>query len=397
MAVMALIHAALKTTKTEAQFAYVAPLLKQAKKIAWKYLKRFTKEIMGIKVNESELMVTFPNGATITLYGADNPDSLRGIYLDGVILDEVADMKPDVWGEIIRPTLADRKGWALFIGTVKGVNLLSEMYFQALNDDEWYVANYDCYQTDALPADEIESMRKTMGENKFKQEMLNDFNASVPNQLISFDDVKAAAGKHLDPSVYEYSPRILGVDVARYGDDKSVIFGRQGLASFVPQTYQGLSNMDLAAKVAETIATWKPDAVFIDAGRGEGVIDRLLQLGHSVVGVNFGGVPTKPQFANKRAEMWWDLNEWLKAGGAIPDDISLKTELCAPTYTYANAAGKFQLESKDEMKARGLHSPDVADALALTFAFPVAPTRGPGASLSAGGHATTEYDPFAIA
>lgn len=83
MAVMALIHAALKTTKTEAQFAYVAPLLKQAKKIAWKYVKRFTREITGIKVNESDLTVTFPNGATITLYGADNPDSSAGSTLTG--------------------------------------------------------------------------------------------------------------------------------------------------------------------------------------------------------------------------------------------------------------------------------------------------------------------------
>jgi hypothetical protein len=185
------------------------------------------------------------------------------------------------------------------------------------------------------------------------------------------------------------------VDVARYGDDKSVIFGRQGLVSFEPQVYQGLNNMELAAKVAQAIVEWKPDAVFIDAGRGEGVIDRLHQLGHAVVGVNFGGSPTKPQFVNKRGEMWFDMSQWLKAGASIPNIPQLKIELCAPTYSYANAANKFELESKDDLKKRGLPSPDIADALALTFAFPVAPSRGPGANLHAGGHALTEYDPFA--
>ena len=394
MAVMELVHAALQCTKVEGQFGYVGPLLKQTKKIAWKYLKRFSAPVPGIKVNESELSVTFPNGATITLFGADNPDSLRGLYFDGVVLDEVADMKPETWGEILRPAIADRKGWALFIGTVKGVNLLSEKYFEAMNDPTWYTANYTCYQTDALSADEIESMKSDMSENQFRQEMLNDFSASNPDQLIAFEVVQEAAGKHLALTEYEHSPRVLGVDVARYGDDKSVIFGRQGLAAFEPQVYTNLNNMELAAKVAQTIVEWKPDAVFIDAGRGEGVIDRLHQLGHAVVGVNFGGSPTKPQFVNKRGEMWHDMNQWLRAGGAIPNHAQLKIELCAPTYSYANAANKFELESKDDLRKRGLPSPDIADALALTFAYPVAPSRGPGANLHAGGHALTEYDPF---
>jgi hypothetical protein len=395
MAVMQLIHAALRCQKLEGQFGYVGPYLKQTKRIAWKYLKRFSADIPGIKANETELTVTFPNGASVSLFGADKPDSLRGMYFDGVVLDEVADMKPETWGEILRPAIADRQGWALFIGTVKGVNLLSEKYFEALSDPEWFTANYTCYDTDALSPDEIEAMRKDMSERQFRQEMLNDFSASNPDQLIAFETVQTASGKHIAENEYEFAPRILGVDVARYGDDRSVIFPRQGLAAFTPSVYQGMDNMSLAAKVAEYIVNWKPDAVFIDAGRGEGVIDRLRQLGHSVIPVNFGGVPTKPQYVNKRAEMWHDLGEWLKEGGAIPNMAELKIELCAPTYSYANAAGKFELESKDDMRKRGLTSPDVADALAVTFAFPVSPTRGPGANLYAGGHAQTEYDPFA--
>jgi hypothetical protein len=395
MAIMQLIHSALQARRPDSQFAYIAPLLKQAKRIAWKYLLRFTLPIPGVKVSVSELSVKLPNGSTIALYGADNPDALRGAYFDGAVLDEVADMHVDMWGEIIRPALADRGGWCLFIGTVKGANLLSEMYFSAQKNPDWYVANWDCYATDALPPEEIEAMRKEMTENQFRQEMLNDFSASVENQLIPFEVVAAACKRHIQESEYEFAPKVLGVDVARYGGDRSVIFKRQGLAAFAPAVFRSISNMDLAAKVAETISAWQPDAVFVDAGRGEGVIDRLLQLGFSPVGVDFGGKADGENFQNRRAEMWFKMGEWLKAGGGIPDMPELRIDLCVPQYSYANARGKFELESKDDIKARGLPSPDIADALALTFAYTVAPKAGPGMQFAAQyGHAITDYDPF---
>jgi hypothetical protein len=396
MAVMQLIHAALTTRKKLAQFTYVAPYLKQAKRIAWKYLTAFSRMVPGVEVNSAELSVKFPNGATIYLNGADNPDALRGLYLDGAVLDEVADMRPEIWGEIIRPAVSDRKGWVLFIGTVKGHNLLSELYFKAKKDPEWYVASWDCYHTNALPPQEIESMRKSMTENQFRQEMLNDFNAAVENQLIHFDVVAAAAGKHFPLTEYEFAPKVLGVDVARYGGDRSVIFPRQGIVALEPVVFSEISNMELAGRVAKYISSWQPDAVFVDAGRGEGVIDRLLQLGFSPIGVDFGGRPGSETFANKRAEMWSAMNDWLKSGGAIPDMVDLKADLCTPQYSFANARGKFELESKDDIKSRGMPSPDLADALALTFAHPVAPRGGPGSQWSENrGKALTEYDPFA--
>ena len=107
-----LIKKALCDTSTNGRYGYVAPYRSQAKSIAWDYLKHFTAPIPNRKVNEGELGIDFPNGARIRLFGADNPDAIRGLYFDGVILDEVADMKPEVWGEIIRPALSDRNGWA---------------------------------------------------------------------------------------------------------------------------------------------------------------------------------------------------------------------------------------------------------------------------------------------
>jgi hypothetical protein len=378
LAIMALIGAAVRSAPNRARFAYLAPQLKQAKAVAWDYLKHYASKVNGCEINESETWVQFANGARIRIYGADNPDSLRGIYLDGCVLDEVADLKPEVWGEILRPALSDRKGWALFIGTPKGVNLFSELYYAALKDPEWFAKSYDVYQTQAIDPTELMLMKSGatgMTENQFRQEMLCDFSASVENQLITVDRVLAASGKHLREDEYEGSPIILGVDVARYGDDRSVIFRRQGLAAFKPLVFSGMDNMELASRVVQEIEHWSPDAVFIDAGRGEGVIDRLRMLGHRVIAIDFGGKSSTPTIKNKRAEMWFNLSEWLKMGGALPDMAELKADLCAPTYSYANEKNIFELESKDDLKARGLRSPDIADALALTFAMPVAPRR----------------------
>lgn len=376
LAIMALIDAAIRTNKTRARFGYVAPLLKQAKAVAWDYLKHYASKVPGCTINEGELWVQFPNGARIRIFGADNPDSMRGLYFDGAVLDEVADFKPEVWGEVLRPALSDRQGWALFIGTPKGVNLFSELYFQAQRDPEWYAATYDVEQTKAIDINELARLKSEMTENQYRQEFLCDFSASVDNQLITIDRVNAAIGKHVRREDYEQSAIILGVDVARYGGDRSVIFRRQGLAAFAPLVFQDIDNMDLAGRVAHQIETWTPDALFIDAGRGEGVIDRLRQLGFNPLGVDFGGRPGNPKYENRRAEMWDGMSDWLKEGGALPDGdyvAMLKADMCAPTYSYANARGKFSLESKDDLRKRGLRSPDIADALALTFASPVAP------------------------
>ena len=167
LALMQLIDAALKCDKVLGAFAYIAPLLKQAKRVVWRRLKHRLRQMIQAgmaEVNESELTVTFThNEASISLYGADNPDALRGIYLDGVVLDEVAQMDPIVWDEVVRPTLADRLGWAIFIGTVKKVDLFYDVYMRGLDLQEkrrdWCVLSWTCYETDALAEAEIESMR----------------------------------------------------------------------------------------------------------------------------------------------------------------------------------------------------------------------------------------------
>ena len=372
LAVNALIDSAITAETRDARLAYLAPYLRQAKDVAWGYLKQFSSPIPGVKINESELWIEYPGGARIRVYGADNPESLRGIYLDGCVLDEVADMRPSVWGEIIRPALSDRKGWCLFNGTPKGLNMFSEMYFKALEDPTWYAGLFSVERTkhglDWLDDEELALARSTMSDAQYRQEFLCDFNASSENTLIPIDVVTAAAGKNVRLEDYNRAPRVIGVDVARFGDDRSVIIRRQGLVCFEPKIFRDLDNMTLAGIVAQEIADWKPDAVFIDAGRGEGVIDRLRQLGHLVVEVNFGGRANDNQrYANKRAEMWDTLAEWLRMGGALPNNQELISSIVVPTYMF-DAANRMQLEKKEDIKKRVAFSPDPADALALTFA-----------------------------
>lgn len=161
------------------RYAYIAPLYKQAKATAWDYLKHFTAPIEGREVNETELRIDLPNGNRIRLFGADNPDALRGIYLDGAVLDEYADMHPRLWGEVIRPALADRKGWVVFIGTPRGRNQFWEVYEAATQDPAWYAAIFRASETGIIDAGELAALRKQMDEDQYEQELECSFIAAI--------------------------------------------------------------------------------------------------------------------------------------------------------------------------------------------------------------------------
>lgn len=395
IALMHLIDKAMRDSRDLPFYIYVAPFLKQSKAIAWARLKQIIKPLIeekAVYINETELSVKFyHNNAILRLFGADNPDAIRGVRIDGAVIDEVAQIKPETWTDIIQPALADRKGFALFIGTPNGVNLFSELYFKALQDPTWFAARYTVYETNSLEPDEIERLKASMSDASFAREFLCDFTAAGIDQLIPLSDVEIAANKKYAEKDILYSPKILGVDPARFGDDRSVIFMRQGIQAFSPKIFRGADNMYLAAQVAAMIQIHNPAATFIDAGGGAGVIDRLKQLGYNPIEVNFGGKATDPRYLNKRAEMWFTMKDWLEAGGAIPNNIDLKQDLATPIYWY-DAANRIQLEPKDDIKARGLPSPDLGDALALTFAQPVAPT--PVIGTQPAGRHIADYDPF---
>lgn len=373
LAIAKLVDAALRATRPLSRYGYVAPLLKQAKGIAWDRLKAYARKVPGTVINESELSVEFLNGARVRLFGADNPDSLRGLVFDGLVVDEVAQMALQVWGEILLPTLAERNGWALFIGTPKGINLLSTLYYKALEDIVWFAARYNCFETQALTPDAIAQIQAESTDAQFRQEMLCDFAAVSDNVLIPLDAAIEASKRKLRVNQFDFAPKILGVDVAWDGGDRSVIIPRQGLASFRPRIERGLPEKAFSARVAAAITTWKPHAVFVDTTGGYGgeVVSRLRDLGHTVQDVIFSWKASDERFMNIRAEMWFKMADWIRNGAAIPPIPELLSELCAPTYDNDNATNRLRLESKADVRARIGASVDIADALALTFAFPV--------------------------
>jgi hypothetical protein len=173
-----LIYRALIDDKEDGRYAYLSPYYAQSKTIAWDYLVRFSRPVLA-KANQSELWVELVNGARIRLFGADNPDALRGLYLDGVVLDEYADMKPSIFGAVLRPLLADRKGWCTFIGTPKGHNSFWEVYNNATQDKDWYVKVLRASQTGLLDQAELDDAAKTMTPDQYLQEFECDFESAI--------------------------------------------------------------------------------------------------------------------------------------------------------------------------------------------------------------------------
>ena len=391
LAVNHLIKQALLCRKERPLFGYIAPFRGQAKQIAWEYLKHFARAIPGLTINETELTLTFPNGATIRIFGADNPDALRGLYYDGVIMDEVAQMRPEVWQEIVRPALADRQGWAVFIGTPKGANLFQQLYElarqeQKAGNPDWCAMLYRVDQTHAVSDKELEALKAEMSENSFRQEFLCDFAAASDDVFIPLPLAQQAVNREMDNTMYQHAAIVLGVDVARFGDDRSVITVRQGLMLLEQKSYRGLDLMSLASRLAQKAEEVDADAVFVDGvGVGAGVVDRLRQLGMNVIDAQAGAKALDPsKYVNRRAEMWQAMRDWLRDGGSIPDDQELIADMTGLTYSFA-PGGQIKLESKDDLKKRGLPSPDTADSLALTFFEPVFAKRDlPGLSKNGG-------------
>lgn len=175
-----LIRGAACCDKPNPRFAYIAPHLNQAKDVVWQYLLEYTACFEGRKVNASELWVELPNnGARIRIYGGDNPDRLRGIYLDGVVLDEFGDMDPTVWTQVIRPALADRQGWAIFIGTPKGKNTFHTVWSDAENDPAWTRVILKASTSGLLLPEELDAAKKMMSADEYAQEFECSFEAAI--------------------------------------------------------------------------------------------------------------------------------------------------------------------------------------------------------------------------
>jgi phage terminase large subunit len=283
------VDAALRCEKPDPRFAYVAPLYVQAKDVAWAYLKRFTAPIPGVEFNESELRADFPvaNGiARVRLYGADNYDRMRGVYLDGAILDEYADMPPAAWGEVIRPALADRQGWAVFIGTPKGRNAFWEKWEQAKADPAWFHLMLKASDTGLLPATELEAARRDMTPEQYEQEFECSFEAAILGAYYGKEIAEAERSGRItevahDPALPVHTAWDLGIS-----DSTAIWFfqmagGEIRVIDFYENHGQPLAHYAsvLASKPHRYEHDWVPhDAKVRELGTGRTRIETLISL-----------------------------------------------------------------------------------------------------------------------
>lgn len=213
-----LVDAALRSTKTRPRFAYVAPFRSQAKTVAWDYLCAAVNPLrgFGVEVNQAELRVDLPNSSQVRLYGSDNPDALRGIYLDGCVLDEYGDQDPRTWSEVISAALADRQGWAVFIGTPKGKNDFYEVWERSRRDANWFSLMLKASDSGILPAGELEAQRSTKSAEEYAQEFECSFDAAVKGAYYGKLMEQAEADKRIcgvpyDPSSQVWTAWDLGI------------------------------------------------------------------------------------------------------------------------------------------------------------------------------------------
>lgn len=306
-----------------------------------------------------------------------NTEAFAGLHNKGkrivLIFDEASAIADRVW-EVAEGALTDEGTeiiWIAFGNPTRNVGRFRECFRKYKH--RWICRQIDSRMVEGTNRTQIAKWAEDYGEDSdfFKVRVRGLFPSMSARQFISEADVTAAYGKRLRPEQYSFAPKILTVDPAWEGDDDFVIGLRQGLAFRILHRMAKNDN-DLVA--AQLIARFedeeKADAVFIDAGYGTGIVSAGQGMGRVWTLVWFASASTDPGCFNKRAEMWKAARDWLKSGGAIPEDPVLRDELQAPEIV-PRADGKIQIESKKDMKARGVPSPNRADALVLSFAFPV--------------------------
>lgn len=338
-----------------------------------------------------------------------NTEAFAGLHNLGkriVLLFDEASAIPDTIWETAEGALTDVETqilWMVFGNPTRNTGRFRSCF----SSKRWWTKQVDSREVSFTNKTQIKKWIEDYGEDSdfVRVRVRGIFPRTGALEFISLELVDAAMQREAD--VHLHDPLVLGVDVARFGDDETVIFVRKGRdgRNIPPTRLRGINTMQVAGKVAELYLNLRADAVFVDGGGvGGGVVDRLRQLQVPVWDIQFGSsadnlgtavADSGVKYANKRAEMWGSMREWLK-GGALISDTELREQLIAPHYGY-NAKNQIQLEKKEDIKKRGAPSPDIADALALTFAFPVVPHALAGREGAPPIIVESEYDPLEAA
>lgn len=335
-------------------------------------------------------------------WAVERSEAFAGLHNAGkrifVIFDEASAIDDRIW-EVTEGALTDSGTeilWLAFGNPTRNTGRFRECFRKYRH--RWKHRKVDARAVKITNKTQIDKWIEDHGlESDFvKVRVLGEFPEASDTQLIPVDLVRGAFAKVYRPDEFRYAPVVMGVDVARFGGDACSVWLRQGLGARRLYKKIGIDTMTYADIIAQFIREHEPDAVFLDMGAmGAGVYDRLRQLNCSVQGVQFGSKALKETiYADRRSEMWDGVKLWLKEGGALPgkapETQDIEDDLTGPEYFY-DARGRLRLESKDDMKDRGLPSPDDGDALALTFAAPVAPRREKTEEI---GRNAEAYDPL---
>lgn len=328
-----------------------------------------------------------------------NTEAFAGLHNEGkrivLLFDEASAIADKVW-EVAEGALTDSNTeiiWAAFGNPTRNTGRFRECFRKFRH--RWNILHVDSRLVDGTNKEQLDQWVQDYGENSdfVKVRVRGMFPSASAKQFISEVDVDAAFGRGLKPEAIEWAPKIIAVEPSWEGDDEFVIGLRQGLLFRLLGHYPKNDNdVQMANIIMRFEDEEHADAVFIDGGFGTGIASVGHTLGRDWLIVWFAEKSADPFCLNKRAEMWNSMKGWLKSGGAIEKDPILHDELIAPE-TVARLDSKLQLESKKDMKVRGVPSPNRADCLALTFAHPVLPKSGPF-SKGLSGHTESDWDPF---
>lgn len=314
--------------------------------------------------------------AQAQLWSEEKPDAFAGAHnQNGMLLvfDEASGIPAAIWrvseGFFTEPIL--HRYWFCFSNPRRNTGEFFECFHKFRS--YWRRRNLDSRTVEGTDKTVLNKIVEKHGEDsdEARVEVKGLFPRQGDKQFISRDFVEEAMERELDQD--HHAALVMGVDIARFGTDSTVICFRQGrdARSIEATKLKAKDNMAVANEVAGLIQKYNPDAVCIDAGNGTGVIDRLREMGFKVYEIWFGNKSDDPEWANKRTELWAKMREWLR-GGMLPQDPDLRDDLTGPEYTFQGSGDKIRLETKEEMKRRGMASPDFGDALACTFAVRVA-------------------------
>lgn len=308
-------------------------------------------------------------------WSENRPEAFAGLHNQNnrvlIIFDEASAIPSIIW-EVAEGALTDKDTQILFIAF--GNPTRSDgRFFECFGKyrHRWNIKKVDSRTVPITNKDTINKWIADYGlDSDFvKVRVLGEFPSKTDDTLISMDTVQQAEERTITNDMYRDAPKVIGVDVARFGSDSTCIAYRQGLKLHKIDKFKELDTLDTVDRVIKAINYYEPDAVFIDTGGvGAGVYDVLKHRGYNVTGVEFGSKPTQTaKYYNKRSEMWCLMADWLNNADIVEDE-ELRADLTGPRYMFRGDNGQILLEKKQEMKKRGLASPDAADAVALTFA-----------------------------